>query len=72
MYYDPIEHVERDPAPAVERGRMQRDIVGLAVMVVGGLCVLIGAFTWSTPAGIALTGAYLMAGGWFVASGRSN
>jgi hypothetical protein len=72
VYYDPKEHVEREPSTAATHARVQRDIVGLAVMILGALCTLIAAYAWSAPAGITLTGVYLMVGGWFVASDRSS
>lgn len=72
MYYDPNEHEQRELGETAERGRVQRDIAGLAMMTLGVLCTLIAAYAWSPLSGITLTGVYLAVGGWFVASGQSN
>lgn len=49
-------------------GRQLRDLAGLALMVVGAVVTCIAGFIVHPAAGLAVTGAWLLGGGWLLAS----
>ncbi|MBG0818970.1 hypothetical protein [Planomonospora sp. ID82291] len=78
MYFDPNELIaerdreQHDPAAHAQQRRVVRDLVGLALLLLGALCTSAAAYLWSPAAGLALVGVYLMAGGWLLASGQAS
>ncbi|GAA2411333.1 hypothetical protein GCM10010404_81570 [Nonomuraea africana] len=71
MDFDPNELVEQ-PDPAAYWRRVQRDIAGLGLLILGALLTVVAAFVWEPIVGLALLGGYLMVAGGFLASGRTS
>ncbi|WP_449061744.1 hypothetical protein [Planomonospora algeriensis] len=72
MYFDPNELVAEREADPAERRRVQRDLFGLALLIAGAAFTIAAASLAHPGAGLALSGIYLMAAGWLLASGRAN
>ncbi|GAA2692126.1 hypothetical protein [Nonomuraea recticatena] len=73
MYFDQDERVaEPEPDLAARRQRIQRDIAGVTLLLIGALFTVVAAFAWEPIVGLALTGGYLIAAGGILASGRTS
>ncbi|TMR09084.1 hypothetical protein ETD86_45055 [Nonomuraea turkmeniaca] len=60
---------DREPLP--ERGRARRDVIGLALLIVGALLTTIGtAALWHPAAALVVAGLWLVAAGWLTATSR--
>ncbi|MFC4014624.1 hypothetical protein ACFOY2_45890 [Nonomuraea purpurea] len=73
MYYDPNEHnPERGAEQGAQLRRVRRDFAGLIMLALGALATVVAVAGWHPLVGVGLAGAYLMVGGWYVASDSSE
>ncbi len=74
MYYDDSNELGEQPGayPPGLSSRARRDVAGLVLLLTGAACTLGAAAIWRPESALFLAGAYLIAVGWFVASGSGQ
>ncbi|MEU4229541.1 hypothetical protein AB0F17_35035 [Nonomuraea sp. NPDC026600] len=64
------DHDDHEPLPD-GRDRARRDVIGLALLIVGALLTTIGAAAlWHPAAALVVAGMWLVAAGWLTATSR--